>query len=126
MDRLLELLEQTAHIALDGIKTLNFLVIVHEHVRVHLVDKYFIADITLYPRCVLDHLIQLLASAFIVCIVSINNIDKGSAVANVLCRIAFEHKIAREVDDAKLDIVIVSDGLGVDSACGQQEEGLVR
>ena len=111
LDGLSELLEQTAHIALDGVEALNLLVIIHEHVWVHLVDKHLVADVALYTTSLLDYLVQLLASAFIVSIVSINYIDKGTAVLNVLSRVAFEDKVAGEVNDTKLDVIIVADRL---------------
>ncbi len=75
-------------------------------------DEHLVADVALYTTSLLNHFIQLLASAFIVSIVSINYIDKGSAVLNVLCRVAFEDKVAWEVNDTKLDIVIIADSLG--------------
>ncbi len=76
-------------------------------------DENFVADITFYTTSLLDHLVQLLASAFIVSIVSINYIDKGTAVLNVLCGVAFEDKVARKVNDTKLDVVIIADSLGL-------------
>ncbi len=88
-------------------------------------DKHLVADVALYATSLLDHLIQLLASAFIVSIVSINHIDKCTTVLNVLCRVAFEDKVTREVNDTELDVVIVADGLSFDCTGWEQEESLM-
>ena len=89
-------------------------------------NENFVADVRLDLRCVFYHLVELLASAFIVSIVSIYNIDKCTTVLYVLLRVAFEHEIAWEIDDRKLDVVIVADLLGLNSSRWQQEESLVR
>jgi len=126
LDGLSELLQETAHVCLDGIEALDLLVVVHEHVRVHLVDEHFVADVRLNLGCVLYDLVELLACTLVVSIVSIYNIDEGTTVLYVLLRVAFEHEIAREIDDRKLDVVIVADLLGLNSSRWQQEESLVR
>ncbi len=101
-------------------------------------DEHLVADVALNATSLLDHLIQLtnfrfykvaliqlLASTFIVSIVSINHIDKCTTVLNVLCRVAFEDKVTREVNDRELDVVIVADGLSFNCTGWEQEESLM-
>jgi len=126
LDGLSELLQQTAHVCLDCVEALDLLVIVHEHVGVHLVDEHFVADVRLNLRCVLYHLVELLASTLVVSIVSIYNIDKCTTVLDVLLGVTFEHEISGEIDHRELDVVVVADLLGLDSSRWQQEESLVR
>ena len=119
-------MEQATHIRLDSVQALNLLVVVHEHVAVNLVDEHFVPDVGLHLVGLSDHFEKLLASAFIVSVVSIDHVDKGSAVGDLLGRVRLKHEVAWEVDYAELDVVVIADSLHLDVARWQQEEGLVR
>jgi len=126
LDRLAELLEQAAHIGLDGVETLNLLVVVHEHIAIDLVDEDLVPDVVLDAARRPNHVKQLLARALVVRVVRIDHVDQSAALLNVLLAIAFEHVVSREVVDAELDIGVVVDFLLLNIGSGQQEEGLVR
>ncbi len=73
-DRLTELLQQAAHVGLNGVEALNLLIVVHEHVAVDLVDEHLVPDVRLDLASALDHLEKLLASALVVCVVRIDHV----------------------------------------------------
>jgi hypothetical protein len=125
-DWLSELLKESAHVLLDSVQALNLLVVVHEHIAVHLVDKDLVPDVRLNRACLFNHLKQLLASALVICVVSVNHVDECAAVLDLLLRVGLQHVITWEVHYAELNVVIVTHGLGLDVARWQQEEGLVR
>ena len=97
LNRLPELLQETAHVGLDSVEALNLLVVVHKHVRVDLVDEDLVPDVVLDAVRCSDHIKQLLASALIVSVVGIDDIDESTALLNVLLAVAFQHVVAREV-----------------------------
>lgn len=74
-DGLSELLEETSHICLDSIETLNLLVVIHEHIRVNFVNEHFVPNVSLDRTRLLDDFEELLARALIIGIVGINDID---------------------------------------------------
>lgn len=74
-DWLSKLLKQSAHVSLNSIEAFNLLIIVHEHIAVDLMNENLIPDIRLDLARFLDNLEELLTGAFIICIMSIYNID---------------------------------------------------
>ena len=126
LNRLPELLQETAHVGLDSVEALYLLVIVHKHVRVNFVDEDLVPDVILDAVCSPDHIKQLLASALIVCVVRIDDIDECTALLNVLLAVALQHVVTRKVINGELDIAVVVHFLLLNVSGGQQEEGLVR
>ena len=96
---------------MDSIETLNLLVIIHEHIRVYLVNEDFVPDVLLDHARLLDDLEELLASALVVGPVRVNDIDESSTVLYVLNGVTFEHVVAGEINHVELDIVVVAHGL---------------
>ena len=86
-DWLSELLQQATHVGLNGVEAFDLLVIVHEHVAIDLVDEDFVPDVRLNLTGLLDNLEQLLAGAFIIGVMSINDIDQRATVLNMLNRV---------------------------------------
>ena len=82
-----EFLEESAHILLNSVQALNLLVIVHEHVTVDFVNEDLVPYVRLDGTCLLYHLKQLLASAFVIRIVSVNNVDECTAVLDMHLRV---------------------------------------
>ena len=97
LDGLPELLQQSAHVRLNGVEALNLLVVVHKHVRVDLVDEDLVPDVVLDAVRRPDHIKQLLACALIVSVVRIDDIDECTALLNVLLAVALQHVVSREV-----------------------------
>ena len=124
-DGLSELLEQTSHVGLNGIETLDLLVIIHEHIWVNLVDENLIPNVCLDSTRLLDHLEKFLARALVIRIMSIDHVDQSATILNVLDWVTLEHVVAWEVDDVELDVVVVVDCLSLDVARRQQEKRLV-
>lgn len=82
-DRLADFLEQTAHVGLDGIEALDFLVVIHEHVRVDLVDEDLVANVVLDLARALYYVVQLLTGTLVVCVVRVDHVDQGTALLDV-------------------------------------------
>ena len=74
-DWLSKLLKQSTHVSLNSIEAFNLLIIVHEHITVHLMDENLVPDIRLDLARLFDNLEEFLTSAFIICIMSVYNID---------------------------------------------------
>ena len=125
-DGLSKLLQQPSHVRLDSIETLNLLVIIHEHIRVYLVNEDFVPDVLLDHARLLNDLEELLASALVVRPVRVNDIDESATVLYVLNGVTLEHIVPGEIDHVELDIVVVAHGLRLNIARGQQEKCLVR
>jgi len=83
-DGLPKLLQQPSHVRLDSIETLNLLVIIHEHIRVYLVNEDFVPDVLLDHARLLNDLEELLAGALVVRPVRVNDIDESATVLYVL------------------------------------------
>ena len=125
-DGLTEFLEQAAHVRLDSVQALDFLVVVHKHIAVNFVNENFVPDVWLHLVSLSDHLIKLLTSAIVVSVVSVDHVNESSTVGDLLVGVGLEHEISWEVDDIELDVVVVAHGLHLDIARRQQEKGLVR
>ena len=125
-DWLSKFLKKTPHICLNGIEALNLLIIIHEHIRVDLVDEDFIPNVRFDLTRSLDYLEELLACTLVVGVMGINYIDECAAVSDVLDRVTFEHIISWEIDNIEFYVVIVADSLRLNCSSWQQEEGLVR
>ena len=122
---LAELLKQAAHVRLDGVQTLNFLVVVHEHITVHLVDEHLVPDVGFDLAGALDDLEELLACGLVVGVVSIDDVDKCATVLYVLHRVRLKHVVTGEVYHIEFNVVVVRDCLGFHVSCRQQKESLV-
>ena len=119
-------MQQPSHVRLDSIETLNLLVVIHEHIRVYLVNEHFVPDVLLDDAHLLNDLEELLACALVVRPVCVNDIDESSTVLYVLNGVTFEHIVPGEIDHVELDIVVVAHRLRLNVASGQQEKCLVR
>ena len=89
-------------------------------------DKHFVPDVRLDCARLLDDLEEFLASALIVGVVSIDNVDERSAILDVLNGVALEHVVTGEVDHVELNVVVVADCLRFNVARWQQKESLMR
>ena len=125
-DWLSKFLQKTSHICLNGIEALNLLIIIHEHIRVDLVDENFIPNVRFDLTRFLDYLEELLACTLVVGVMGINYIDECTAISDMLDRVTFEHIISWEIDNIEFYVVIVADSLRLNCSSWQQEEGLVR
>ena len=126
LDGLTELLQEAAHVRLDGVEALNLLLVIHEHIRVDLVNEDLVPDVTLNLISRLNHVEQLLAGSLVVSIVSIDHVDERAALLNVLHGVGLEHVVAREVIHTELNVTVVVHLLLLDVGGWQQKEGLVR
>ena len=111
---------------MNGIEALNLLIIIHEHIRVDLVDENFIPNVRFDLTRFLDYLEELLACTLVVGVMGINHIDECTAISDMLDRVTFEHIISWEIDNIEFYVVIVADSLRLNCSSWQQEEGLVR
>ena len=111
---------------MNGIEALNLLIIIHEHIRVDLVDEDFIPNVRFDLTRSLDYLKELLACTLVVGVMGINYIDECAAISDMLDRVTFEHIISWEIDNIEFYVVIVADSLRLNCSSWQQEEGLVR
>ena len=89
-------------------------------------DEDLVPDVVFDAVCRSDHIKQLLASALIVSIVRIDDIDECTALLNVLLAVALQHVVSREVIHGELDVAVVVHFLLLNISSWQQEEGLVR
>ena len=112
-DGLAELLKEPTHVRLNRVQALDFLVIIHEHVTVDFVDEDLVPYVRLDLAGLLDHFKELLARALIVSVMSVNHINEGATVGNMLHRVALKHVVPREVNDVELNVVVVADGLSL-------------
>ena len=83
-DGLAELLKEPTHVRLNRVQALDFLVIIHEHVTVDFVDEDLVPYVRLDLAGLLDHFKELLACALIVSVMSVNHINEGATVGNML------------------------------------------
>jgi len=125
-DGLSEFLEQASHVRLNSIKTLNLLVIIHEHIRIDFVNEDFIPYVLLDYTRLLNHLEELLARTLVVRPVCVNHVDQSTAILNVLDGVTLEHVVAGKIDHVELNIVVVAHRLSLDISRRQQEKCLVR
>lgn len=121
-DRCFELWQQAPHICLNHIKTLDFLIITHEHVAVNLVDEDLVYDVWLNLTCLLDKVTQANASTLIVGLVSVNHIDECTTLLDLRDGVHLQCIIPWEINDVELNILVVVHKLSLNGACGQQEE----
>ena len=125
-DWLSEFLQQATHVGLNSVEAFDLLVIVHEHVAIDLVDEDFVPNVMLDLTGLLDNFEQLLTGAFIIGVMSINDIDQRATVLNMLNRVRLEHVVSWEINHIELDVIVIADRLCFDIAGWQQEECLVR
>ena len=60
-------------------------------------DEDLVPDVVLDAVRRSDHIKQLLASALIVSVVRIDDIDESTALLNILLAVTFQHVVTREV-----------------------------
>ena len=88
-------------------------------------DEHLIPDVRFDLASALDDFEKFLAGRLVVSVVSINHVDQGAAVLDVLHRVRLQHVVAWEVYHIEFDVVVVRDSLGLHIPSRQQEEGLV-
>ena len=88
-------------------------------------DEHLIPDVRFDLASALDDFEKFLASRLVVSVVSIDHVDQGAAVLDVLHRVRLQHVVAWEVYHIEFDVIVVGDSLGLHVSRRQQEEGLV-
>ena len=111
--------EQVAQRRVDIRQTLILLVVCHEQVRVDLVDENFIENVLLDLTRLHYQIFQSQTSAFIVLLVSVNDINECATLLDNLLHLLGHRAISREIDNSELNVVIVFDILLLDASCRQ-------
>jgi hypothetical protein len=122
----LVVLEQALHVGLDLVETVRLLVVIHEHVRVHLVNEHFIVQVRLDARRQLNQFLQLYARGLVLLLLRVDYVDERAALRDLALEIVLKLVVAWEVYQIEIDVFVGVDLLRLDLGRRQQEEGLVR
>ena len=114
-----ELLKQPAHVGLNLVEAVDFLVVGHEHIAVHLVNENFVDNVLFQLARLLNQVPQTHARVLIVLLLGINDIDEGAAALDLEVLVVLEGVVAWEVDHVELNVFIVGHLRALDDSCGQ-------
>lgn len=80
-------------------------------------DKDFVYDVLLELTCLLDQVTKTHTCALIVLLLSINHVNQSATVLNLIGLVVFDGGVAWEINNIKLNVFIVSDGLTLNCDC---------
>ena len=99
-------LKETLHGVLNCNEAVALLVIRHKHVRVDLMNEYFVVEVWLNLTSLSYQAAELGACGFIVRALSINHEDERSALIDLPFQIALENVVAREIHNIEVNVVV--------------------
>lgn len=80
----LEVLEKTSHVGLNFIKTVDFLVVSHEHITIYFVNENFVNNVLFQFASLLYKIPKTHTRAFIILFLGIYHINQRSTVLDLV------------------------------------------